>query len=89
MLLCASTVLAWLPLGVSFLVLMSSALGHTAYVDFTVLCLYLAGACGAFCSLGLVAMALLLVVLLALPMLTGLRGCACLAIVVLWGSRGA
>ena len=42
--------------------------------------LYLAGTC----SLGLVAMAylLLLVILMELPMMTELRGCACLAIVV-------
>ena len=61
----------------------------TAFVGAIVNCLCLAGACGAFCSLGLVAMAclLLLVVLLALLMLTGLKGCACLAIMVLWWMR--
>ena len=71
-------VLLWLPLGVLSLALMSSGLGHTAFVGVIVICLCLAGACGAFCSLGLVAMAclLLLVVLLALLMLTELRGCA-------------
>ena len=81
---CAVLACVWLPLGVSFLAPMSSGLGHTAIVGVTVICLYLAGACGAFWSLGLVAMAclMLLVVLLALQlaMLTGLRGCACLAV---------
>ena len=83
-------VLVWLPLGVSSLALMSSGLGHTAFVGVIVICLCLAGACSAFCSLGLVAMAclLLLVVLLALLMLTGLRGCAYLAMLVLLGMRG-
>ena len=53
-------------------------------------CLLLVGAYSAFCSLGLVAMAylLLLVVLLALLMLLGLTGCAWLAMVVLLGMRG-
>ena len=83
-------VLVWLPLGVSSLALVSSGLGHTAFVGVIVICLCLAGACSAFCSLGLVAMAclLLLVVLLALLMLTGLRGCAYLAMLVLLGMRG-
>ena len=83
-------VLVWLPLGVSSLALMSSGLGHTAFAGVIVICLCLAGACSAFCSLGLVAMAclLLLVVLLALLMLTGLRGCAYLAMLVLLGMRG-
>ena len=46
----ACTVLAWLPLGVWFLALMSSELGHTAFVGITVICLYLEGAFDAFCS---------------------------------------
>ncbi len=62
--------------------LTNSGLGHTAFVGVIVICLFLAGACSAFCSLGLVAMAYLL-----LLMLTGLTGCAWLAIVVLWGMR--
>ncbi|DBA79585.1 TPA: hypothetical protein ACH3X1_008274 [Trebouxia sp. C0004] len=47
---------------------MSSGLGHTAFVGVIVICLFLVGACSAFCSLGLVAIACLqlLVVLLAL-----------------------
>ena len=83
-------VCVWLPLGVSFLALMSSGLGHAAFVGVIVICLFLAGACGALCNLGLVAMSCLfrLVVLQALLMLTGLRGCACLAIVVVWGLKG-
>ena len=50
--------------------------------------LCLAGACSAFCRLGLVAMAclLLMVVLLALLMLTGLKGCANLAMLVILGT---
>ena len=68
---------------------MSSGLGHTAFVAVIVICLFLVGACSAFCSLGLDAMAclLLLVVLLALLMLTGLTECAWLATVVLRGMR--
>ncbi len=87
MLLCI--VLVKLPLEVLFLALTNSGLGHTAFVGVIVICLFLAGACSAFCSLGLVAMAylLLLVVWLVLLMLTGLTGCAWLAIVVLWGMR--
>ena len=75
------------PLEVLFLALTNSGLGHTAFVGVIVICLFLAGACSAFCSLGLVAIAylLLLVVWLVLLMLTGLTGCAWLAIVVLWG----
>ena len=45
-------VLVWLPLGVSSLALMSSGLGHTAFVGVIVICLCLAGACSAFCRLG-------------------------------------
>ena len=63
---------------------MSSGLGRIAFVGVIVNCLFLAGACGAFCHLSSVAMACLL---LALLMLTGLTGCACLAIVVLWGMK--
>ena len=76
-------------LTVLFLALMNSGLGHTAFVGVIVICLFLVGACSAFCSLGLVAIAylLLLVVWLMLLMLTGLTGCAWLAIVVLWGMR--
>ena len=87
MLLCI--VLVKLPLEVLFLALMNSGLGHTAFVGVIVICLFLAGACSAFCSLGLVAIAclLLLVVWLVLLMLTGLTGCAWLAIVVLWVMR--
>ena len=83
-------VLVWLPLGALSLALMSSGLGHTAFVGVIVICLCLAGACGAFCSLGLVAMACLwlLVVLLALLMLAELIGCAYLAMLVLLGMRG-
>ena len=71
-------VVVQLPLKVLFLALMSSGLGHTAFVGVIVICLFLVGACSAFCSLGLVAIAclLLLVVLLALLMLLGLTGCA-------------
>ncbi len=71
------------------LALMNSGLGHTAFVGVIVICLFLAGACSAFCSLGLVAMAclLLLVVWLVLLMLAGLTGSAWLATVVLWGMR--
>ena len=80
------------PTRVLSLALMSSGLGHTvtAFVGVIVICLCLAGACGAFCSLGLVVMAclVLLVLLLTLLMLTRLRGCACLAIVVPSGTRG-
>ncbi len=78
-----------LPLEVLFLALTNSDLGHTAFVGVIVICLFLAGACSAFCSLGLVAIAylLLLVVWLVLLMLTGLTGCAWLAIVVLWGDE--
>ena len=63
---------------------------HTAFVGVIVICLCLAGACGAFCNLGLVAMGcrLLLFVLLALLMLTELIGCAYLAMLVLLGMRG-
>ena len=66
MLLCI--VLVRLPLGVLFLALMSSGLGHIAFVGVIVICLFLVGACSAFCNLGMVAIAclLLLVVLLAL-----------------------
>ena len=87
MLLCI--VLVRLPLEVLFLALMNSGLGHTAFVGVIVICLFLAGACSAFCSLGLVAITclLLLVVWLALLMLIGLTGCAWLAIVVLWGMK--
>ncbi len=69
---------------------MNSGLGHTAFVGVVVICLFLAGACSAFCSLGLDAIAclLLLVVWLVLLMLTGRTGSAWLAIVVLWGLRG-
>ena len=72
-----------------FPALMSSGSGHTAFVSVIVICLFLVGACSAFCSLGFNAMAciLLLVVLLALLMLIGLTECAWLAIVVLWGMR--
>ena len=84
-------VLVWLPLGVLFLALISSTSGsgHTAFIGVIVICLFLAGACGIFCSLGLGAMAclLLLVVLLVQLMLTRLRGCACFATVVLWGDE--
>ncbi len=82
-------VLVKLPLEVLFLALMNSGLGHTAFVGVTVICLLLAGACNAFCSLGLIAIAclLLLVVWLVLLMLLGLTGSAWLAIVVLWGMR--
>ena len=84
-------VLVKLPLEVLFLALMSSGLSRTAFVGVIVICLSLAGACSAFCSLGLVAIAiaclLLLVVWLVLLMLTGLTGCAWLAIVVLWVMR--
>ena len=68
---------------------MSRGVGHIAFVGVIVICLFLAGACGAFCRLGSVAMAclLLLVVLLTLLMLTGLTGCAYLAMVVLWGDE--
>ena len=64
MLLCI--VLVKLPFGALFLALMSSGLGHIAFIGVTVL--LLVGACSAFCSLGLVALACLslLVVLLAL-----------------------
>ena len=48
MLLCV--LLVRLPLGVLFLALMSSGLGHTAFVGITVICLLLVGACSAFCS---------------------------------------
>jgi len=65
-----------LPLEVSFSAL-SRGLGHTAFVGVIVNCLFLVGACSAFCILGLVAIAclssgsslLLLFVLLALLML--------------------
>jgi hypothetical protein len=59
------------PTQVLFPALMSSGSGHTAFVSVTVICLFLVGACSAFCSLGFNAMAciLLLVVLLALLML--------------------
>jgi len=77
-------VLVKLPLEVLFLALMNSGLGHTAFVGVIVICLFLVGACSAFCSL---ACLLLLVVWLVLLMLTGLTGCAWLAIVVLWGLR--
>ncbi len=72
MLLCI--VLVQLPLRVLFPALMSSGVGHTALAGVIAVCLFLVGACGAFCSLGLVAMACLLlqVVLLALLMLIGL-----------------
>ena len=72
-----------------FPALMSSGSGHTAFVIAIVICLFLVGACSAFCSLGFNAMAciLLLVVLQALLMLIGLTECAWLAIVVLWGMR--
>ena len=82
-------VLVWLPLGVLSLALMSSGLGHTTFIGVIVISLSQASACNAFCSSGLVAMPrlLLLDVLLTLLMLTGLRGCACLAIVVLSGVR--
>ncbi len=82
-------VLVKLPLEVLFLALMNSGLGHTAFVGVTVICLLLVGACNAFCSLGLIAIAclLLLVVWLVLLMLLGLTGSAWLAIVVLWGMR--
>ena len=43
-------VLMWLPLEVLFLALISSGPGHTAFVGVIVICLFLAGACGAFCS---------------------------------------
>ena len=76
-------VLAWLPLGVSRLELISR--GSRPYG----LCRHYCHlpVSGAFCSLGLVAMAclLLLVTLLALPMSTRLRGCAILGMVVLGG----
>ncbi len=78
-----------LPLEVLFLALMKSGLGHTAFVGVNVICLLLVGACNDFCSLGLVAIAclLLLVVWLVLLMLLGLTGSAWLATVVLWGMR--
>ena len=68
---------------------MSSGLGHTAFVGFIVICLFLVAARNAFCTSGLIAIAclLLLVVLLAQLMLLGLTGCAWLAMVVLWGMR--
>ncbi|DBA96107.1 TPA: hypothetical protein ACH3X1_001601 [Trebouxia sp. C0004] len=58
-------------------------------VGVIVICLFLVGSRNVFCSLGLVAIAclLLLVVLLALLTFLGLTGCAWLAIGVLWGMR--
>ncbi len=59
-----------------FLALINSGLGHTAFVGVIVICLFLVGACSAFRSLGLVAIAclLLLVVWLVLLILLGLTG---------------
>ena len=76
------------PTRVLFLALINSGLGHTAFVGVIVIWLFLAGACSAFCNLGLVAIACLLLLVVVLLMLIGLTGCAWLAIVVLWGMRG-
>ena len=51
MLLCI--VLVQLPLGVLFPALTTSGLGHTAFAGVIVVCLFVVGACGAFCGLGL------------------------------------
>ncbi len=77
------------PTRVLFAALLSNGLGHTAFIGFIVICLFLVPKTGKWlalcCILGLDAMAcpLLLVVLLALIMLIGLTECGWLAIVML------
>ena len=67
----------------------SNGLGPIVHVDAIVSCLFLVGACSAFCSLGWVVMVylLLLAVWLGLVMSAGLRGFAHVAAVVLLGMK--